>query len=143
MIGKLVPHIQKTFELVQEISAATKEQASGADQINSAIQQLNQVIQQNAGTAEEMSSTAEEVSTQAVKLQGTVAFFKIEELGATPDKNRGERKSLPAPRQARSEPFLQQRQKGMPTSSKRTRNDRGAEEEGGNGDTKDNEFERF
>ncbi len=143
MIGKLVPHIQKTFELVQEISAATKEQASGADQINSAIQQLNQVIQQNAGTAEEMSSTAEEVSTQAVKLQGTVAFFKIEETGAMPDKNMRERKALPAPRQARIEPFLQQRQQGMSTRGKRTRNDRGAAEEGGNGDTKDDEFERF
>jgi len=57
MLAKLVPDIQKTAELVQEISAASKEQTSGADQINVAIQQLNQVIQQNAGAAEEMSST--------------------------------------------------------------------------------------
>ncbi len=79
MLAKLVPDIQKTAELVQEISAASKEQTSGADQINAAIQELNQVIQQNAGAAEEMASTAEELSSQAQQLQGTVAFFKVEE----------------------------------------------------------------
>jgi methyl-accepting chemotaxis protein len=76
MLTKLVPDIQKTSELVQEISASSKEQASGAEQINSAIQQLNQVIQQNAGAAEEMASTAEELSSQAEQLQGTISFFK-------------------------------------------------------------------
>jgi len=82
MLAKLVPDIQKTAELVQEISAASKEQTSGADQINAAIQQLNQVIQQNAGAAEEMSSTAEELSSQAQQLQGTIAFFKVDEREA-------------------------------------------------------------
>ena len=79
MLAKLVPDIQKTSELVQEISAASKEQNTGVDQINSAIQQLNQVIQQNAGAAEEISSTAEELSSQAEQLQSTISFFKIAE----------------------------------------------------------------
>ena len=84
MLAKLVPDIQKTAELVQEISAASKEQTSGADQINSAIQQLNQVIQQNAGAAEEMSSTAEELSSQAEQLRIAIAFFKVgDDSGAT------------------------------------------------------------
>ncbi len=78
MLAKLVPDIQKTSELVQEISAASKEQATGADQINSAIQQLNQVVQQNAGAAEEMSSTAEELSSQAEQLQETISFFSLD-----------------------------------------------------------------
>lgn len=77
MLSKLVPDIQKTAELVQEITAASKEQTSGADQINSAIQQLNQVIQQNAGAAEEMSSTAEELSSQAQQLQSSIGIFRI------------------------------------------------------------------
>jgi len=79
MLAKLVPDIQKTAELVQEISAASKEQTTGADQINSAIQQLNQVIQQNAGAAEEMSATAEELSSQAEQLQSTISYFKVED----------------------------------------------------------------
>jgi len=77
ILGKMIPDIQKTAELVQEISASSKEQAGGADQINGAIQQLNRVVQQNAGSAEEMASTAEELATQAEQLQNTVAFFKI------------------------------------------------------------------
>jgi methyl-accepting chemotaxis protein len=81
MLELLVPDIQKTAELVQEISAASREQSSGSEQINSAIQQLNQVIEQNAGAAEEMSSMAEELSSQAEQLQGTVAFFRIDEGG--------------------------------------------------------------
>ncbi len=79
MLKKLVPDIQKTAELVQEINAASNEQNSGADQINRAIQQLDQVIQQNAGTSEEMASTAEELASQAEQLQDTIAFFKVED----------------------------------------------------------------
>ena len=83
MLAKLVPDIQKTAELVQEITASSKEQSGGADQINSAIQQLNQVVQQNAGAAEEMASTAEELSSQADQLQATISFFKIEGNGSS------------------------------------------------------------
>ena len=83
LLNKIVPDIQKTAELVQEISAASKEQNSGADQINSALQQLNQVIQQNAGAAEEMASTAEELSSQAKELQETISFFNVEENGSS------------------------------------------------------------
>jgi methyl-accepting chemotaxis protein len=79
MLDRMVPDIQKTADLVQEISAASKEQDAGAEQINKAIQQLDQVIQQNASASEELSSTAEELSSQAQQLQESVAFFKIEE----------------------------------------------------------------
>ncbi|MBF0279435.1 MAG: HAMP domain-containing protein, partial [SAR324 cluster bacterium] len=82
MLEMLVPDIQKTAELVQEISASSNEQNTGADQINKAIQQLDQVIQQNAGAAEEMSSTAEELYAQAEQLQETISFFHIEEAGS-------------------------------------------------------------
>ncbi len=77
MLNKLVPDIQKTSELVQEISAASNEQNTGVDQINKAIQQLDQVIQQNASATEEMASTSEELSSQAQQLQDTISFFKI------------------------------------------------------------------
>ncbi len=77
MLSRIVPDIQKTSELVQEINASSREQDSGAGQINKAIQQLDQVIQQNASAAEEMASTSEELSSQAEQLQGAVAFFKI------------------------------------------------------------------
>ena len=77
LLEVIVPNIQKTAELVQEISAASKEQDSGAEQINKAIQQLDLVIQQNASASEEMASTAEELSSQAEQLQEMIAFFKV------------------------------------------------------------------
>ncbi|WP_243373052.1 methyl-accepting chemotaxis protein [Geotalea sp. SG265] len=79
LLTKMVPDIQKTAELVQEISAASREQDTGAEQINKAIQQLDQVIQQNAGASEEMASTAEELASQAEQLQCSISFFRIEE----------------------------------------------------------------
>jgi methyl-accepting chemotaxis protein len=77
MLTKIVPDIQRTAELVQEISAASNEQNSGAEQINKAIQQLDQVIQQNASGTEEIASTSEELASQAEQLQDTVSFFKV------------------------------------------------------------------
>lgn len=78
LLAKIVPDIQKTAELVQEISAASNEQSSGAEQINKAIQQLDQVIQQNSAASEEMSSTSEELASQAEQLQSAISFFKID-----------------------------------------------------------------
>jgi methyl-accepting chemotaxis protein len=77
MLAAILPNIRKTADLVQEITAASREQDSGADQINRAIQQLDKVIQQNASAAEEMASTAEELSSQAGQLQSTISFFRI------------------------------------------------------------------
>jgi len=93
MLTKMVPDIKKTAELVQEISAASREQDTGAEQINKAMQQLDQVIQQNASAAEEMSSTAEELSSQAEQLQATVAFFDV---GAGSRKRQAARRPAPA-----------------------------------------------
>jgi len=78
-LDALVPEIQKTSQLVQEIAAASIEQNSGADQINSAIQQLNVVTQQNAASSEEMATSAEELSSQAESLKEAVSYFKTED----------------------------------------------------------------
>jgi methyl-accepting chemotaxis protein len=87
LLGKLVPDIKKTAELVQEITAASGEQNTGAEQVNKAIQQLDQVIQQNAGAAEEMSSMAEELSSQAEQLQSSISFFKMKHQGPSESRN--------------------------------------------------------
>ncbi|ABW67804.1 methyl-accepting chemotaxis protein [Desulfosudis oleivorans] len=81
MLEKIVPDIRKTAELVQEISAASREQTAGAAQINQAIGQLDQVVQQNASSAEEVSSTAQALAGQAAQLQESISFFKTEAGG--------------------------------------------------------------
>ncbi len=78
MLEVIVPKIQRTAELVQEISAASREQDAGAEQINKSIQQLDAVIQQNASASEEMASTAEELSGQSEQLAEMISFFNVE-----------------------------------------------------------------
>ena len=77
-INNMIPEIRRTAELVQEISAASAEQNSGAEQINAAIMQLDQVVQQNASASEESASMSEELAAQAVQMQETMSFFKLD-----------------------------------------------------------------
>ncbi|WP_316191949.1 MULTISPECIES: methyl-accepting chemotaxis protein [unclassified Bradyrhizobium] len=79
MLAKLVPDIKKTAELVEEITAACREQDVGSAQINQAIQQLDKVGQQNASASEQVSSTSEELASQAEQLQATISYFRIEQ----------------------------------------------------------------
>jgi methyl-accepting chemotaxis protein len=79
LIQAIVPDIQKTADVVQEISAASKEQSVGVDQIGKAVMQLDTVIQQNASASEELASMAEELSSQAEQLSEALTYFKLPE----------------------------------------------------------------
>ena len=83
MLTRLVPDIKRTAELVEEITAACREQDVGSSQINQAIQQLDQVTQQNAAASEQVSATSEELTSQAEQLQSTIAYFRIDD-GSSP-----------------------------------------------------------
>ncbi len=72
-----MPNIGKTADLVQEIAAASNEQAGGVAQINQAMSQLDQATQQNASSSVELAATAEEMSAQSEKLMQAVGFFKV------------------------------------------------------------------
>lgn len=77
-MGEMLPEIQKTSQLVQEIASAGIEQRNGAEQVNNAIQQLNMVTQANATASEEMAASSEEMAAQADALKQSVSFFRIE-----------------------------------------------------------------
>ncbi len=77
LLEQIVPDIQKTAELVQEISASSREQANGVSQITTAVQELDSVIQQNAAVAEEMSRVSEGLSEQSGDLTKAVGFFRL------------------------------------------------------------------
>lgn len=77
LLSQILPDIQKTAQLVQEISAASREQDAGATQISKALQQLSAVIQTNAASSEEISSTSDELAQQAAHLQSGIAFFRL------------------------------------------------------------------
>ncbi len=98
-IGRLVPEIERTATLVEQIAGAAREQQSGVEQIDAAIRALNQVVQQNASTAEETSATAGELARYAAALETAVAFFRVGERSAPALRVAGgERAALPAAR---------------------------------------------
>jgi methyl-accepting chemotaxis protein len=94
-LDALVPEIQRTADLVQEISAATREQNTGADQINEAIRELDSVIQQNAAAADESAATSEQLAAQSDQLRGVISFFNLGRATCAP------RASKPAPKPAK------------------------------------------
>ncbi|MEW6593900.1 MAG: Cache 3/Cache 2 fusion domain-containing protein [Thermodesulfobacteriota bacterium] len=95
LLAKIVPDIQKTAELVQEISAASNEQNAGVEQMNQALHRLDQVLKQNAAASGElndssadlaenavqMAANAETMHEQSVALQQAIAFFHADGEG--------------------------------------------------------------
>ncbi|MBC7702086.1 methyl-accepting chemotaxis protein [Aquabacterium sp.] len=90
LLGEIVPSIQKTSGLVQEIAAASSEQSQSVSQISGAMSQLSKATQQNASASEELAATSEELSGQAEQLQQSVAFFHLGEEAAPTKKTKPE-----------------------------------------------------
>jgi len=78
-MSEMIPEIDKTTGLIQEITAASVEQNNGASQINLALQQLSEITQQNAAASEEMASSAEQLSMQAESLNQAISYFRLDE----------------------------------------------------------------
>ncbi|HEY6925643.1 MAG TPA: CHASE3 domain-containing protein [Steroidobacteraceae bacterium] len=73
LLERIVPGIRKTSDLVQEITAACQEQATGTAQISTAVTQLASAAQENAAASEELAVTAEEMNLQTDKLRSAVS----------------------------------------------------------------------
>ncbi len=63
---------EKVGELVEEIAAASTEQAQGIEQVNLAVAEMDKVVQGNAANAEESASAAEEMSAQAEQINDMI-----------------------------------------------------------------------
>ncbi|SOB60717.1 Chemotaxis sensory transducer [Pseudodesulfovibrio profundus] len=128
LLGTIVPDIHKTAELVKEISSASEMQKDGGDQVNRAVLELDKVIQQNASASEEVASTAEELSGQAVQLQESIRFFKLDGVSSTPrpaPTDKGKKRPAAPPKE-------------LPTASPKASQDSGVDL-----DMDDDDFERF
>ena len=78
MLADLVPSIQQTADLVQEISSATREQDLGTQQINDAIQSLGEATQRNSNSAQEAAVTSNHLSALAADLRLAIDYFRLE-----------------------------------------------------------------
>ncbi|MCP4276956.1 MAG: methyl-accepting chemotaxis protein, partial [Gammaproteobacteria bacterium] len=82
LLGKMLPDINKTADLVQEITSTSEEQSTGAGQISGAMSQLDKVTQQNAASSEELAATAQQMHSRANELQDIIGFFRLDDLVA-------------------------------------------------------------
>ncbi|WP_345792652.1 methyl-accepting chemotaxis protein [Thauera sp. JM12B12] len=97
LLDEIVPSINKTSDLVQEIASASQEQTAGVGQINNAMGQLNKATQQNASASEELAATAEELGGQAGQLQELMGFFSVGSSAPVPHKRSAASKPSHAP----------------------------------------------
>jgi len=159
LMQELIPEIQNTSNLIQDITAASLEQNSGADQINGAVQQLTSTVQQNSASSEELAASANQMSNEAQQLKQIIAFLKtdegadesIEELFNMMDKYNAEingikekilhKQGRSAPDSSRTEELPEKNKESNKTIS----DSKGANETGAkiNLENNDNEFERF
>lgn len=144
---QILPEVEKTTKLVQEIAAASLEQNNGATQVNDAIQQLNSIAQQNSAASEELATSSEELASQAEQLKNTISYFVINsntERDVKPDM----KKSFSGRSNGEEKPvILHKRSPGQYSTRKENSNysltKKGVQIDLEYGDEKDNQYENF
>lgn len=77
LLSEIVPDVQNTAKLVQEIALSNTRQNTNASHINTAVQQFDSIVQQNVQMAEELSKGSKELSQKSQDLQKVVEFFSL------------------------------------------------------------------
>lgn len=79
MLQDLVPQINRTTNLIQEIAAASTEQDAGITQVNTAIAELSKITQSNSASAEEMAASSNELQDHTKEMADSIRFFLLSE----------------------------------------------------------------
>lgn len=83
-LSHVLPEMQKTSQLVNEIAASSSEQNAGAGQIKMALQQLNTIIQDSTASSEELAANSKELENLSQELIRVISFFQTgKELART------------------------------------------------------------
>jgi len=75
--GVIHEQTRRVAEVMNEMAAASEQQAGGIHQVEVAVEQINEVTQQTAASSEESASVAEELSGQSEELRGLVSGFRL------------------------------------------------------------------
>ena len=84
-LKQIITHIQGLSQVMEEIAAASNEQASGVDELNRAITQIDASTQQNASTVEELASTSDNLMSEAKDLAQSVGKFRVSSIAKSPE----------------------------------------------------------
>jgi len=75
-LTEIVGAIKKVSDIVAEIAAASREQATGLEQVNTAVGQMDEMTQRNGALVEQTSASAQSLAGEAQRLAELVSFFK-------------------------------------------------------------------
>ncbi|MBS4049182.1 MAG: methyl-accepting chemotaxis protein, partial [Alphaproteobacteria bacterium] len=76
-LAEIVGAIKKVADIVAEIAAASREQATGLEQVNTAVGSMDEMTQRNGALVEETSASAQALAGQAKQLAQLVGFFRL------------------------------------------------------------------
>ncbi|HEX8851518.1 MAG TPA: methyl-accepting chemotaxis protein [Gemmatimonadaceae bacterium] len=77
LLGKLVPSIGTTTELVQQVASASAEQAEALGEVTQAMSEVEHATQRNAAAAQELAATAAEMADSAEALRRLLSRFRV------------------------------------------------------------------
>lgn len=78
LLQDLIPEIQESAHLVQEIVLANNEQRTGAEHINNALMQLSETTNLNSNSAEQITKSASDLNNEAQNLSDLVDLFNLD-----------------------------------------------------------------
>jgi len=79
---EIVQSVKRVTDIMAEISAASREQSSGIEEVNTAITQMDKITQQNAALVEQAAAAAKSLEDQTELLSGMVSAFRLSEAPA-------------------------------------------------------------
>jgi aerotaxis receptor len=83
-MNEIVEAVKQAAAIMGEISASSREQSAGIEQVNQAINQMDEITQQNAALVEQAAGAAGTMQEQAVNLAHLVGAFKLVSGEAAP-----------------------------------------------------------
>jgi methyl-accepting chemotaxis protein len=78
-MNEIATSISKVTDVMNDILAASREQAAGIEQVNEAISVMDQTTQQNAALAEQASASAGAMQEQTTRLGKVVSVFRLQQ----------------------------------------------------------------
>ena len=102
-MDEIVQSVKRVTDIMAEISAASREQSGGIEQVNTAVAQMDRITQQNAALVEEAAAAAKSMEEQTDQLSDMVSVFKLTGGERAPRQTKApvaEKKAAPAPRPA-------------------------------------------
>ena len=92
---EVVASIQRVTDIMSEITAASREQEVGIEQINQAVNEMDAVTQQNAALVEQAAAATAALEGQASHLTQVVSVFKLEQGRTEPTGHQPQKRPAP------------------------------------------------